>query len=160
MKTFWGMIFLPLVWMALTGDFSAGNFLLGVLLSSLALWLTHPTGEHAPLPYYLRKGWLWLAFGLFFLWELILANLRVTWDILTPRHRMRPAILAIPLEVGTDEEITTLANLITLTPGTLSLDVSGDRRTLYVHAMYVEDVDQFKKDLKRRLERRVKELYR
>lgn len=160
MRGFWGMIFLPLVWMALTGDFSAGNFLVGILISSLALWVAHPAGEGAPLIFYLRRGWRWLLFAGFFLGELTLASLRITWDILTPRHRMRPAILAIPLDIRTDLEITTLANLITLTPGTLSLDVSSDRRVLYIHAMYVEDVEQFKKDIKRRLERRVKELFR
>lgn len=160
MRIFWGVIFLPLVWMALTGDFSAGNFLVGVFFSSLALWLTHPTGEHAPLPYYLRKGRRWFAFGLFFLWELTLASLRITWDIITPRHRMRPAILAIPLDLKTDMEITTLANLITLTPGTLSLDVSSDRKVLYIHAVYVHDVEEFKRDIKRRLERRVMEIMR
>lgn len=160
MRVFWGVIFLPLVWMALTGDFSAGNFLVGVFFSSLALWLTHPTGEHSPLPYYLRKGQLWLSFGLFFLWELILASLRITWDIITPRHRMRPAIIAIPLDLKTDLEITTLANLITLTPGTLSLDVSSDRKFLYIHAVYVHDVEAFKQDIKHRYERRIKEIMR
>ncbi len=160
MRIFWGVIFLPLVWMALTGDFSAGNFLVGAFFSSLALWLTHPSGEQAPLPYYLRKGRRWLAFGLFFLWELTLASLRITWDIITPRHRMRPAILAIPLDLKTDMEITTLANLITLTPGTLSLDVSSDRKVLYIHAVYVHDVEEFKRDIKHRLERRVKEILR
>lgn len=160
MKVFWGMVFLPLVWMALTGDFSAGNFLVGILISSLALWMSHPAGEGAPLVYYLRRAWRWFRFVLFFIGELTMASLRLTWDILTPRHRMRPAILAIPLDIASDEEITTLANLITLTPGTLSLDVSDDRRVLYIHAMYVEDAEQFKRDVKQRLERRVKELFR
>jgi len=160
MNRFWGIIFLPLVWMALTGDFSGGNFILGLLLSSLALWVAHPVGEGVPLIHYVRKGRRWLAFGIFFLRELIWASLRITWDILTPRHRMRPAILAIPLDVKTDLEITTLANLITLTPGTLSLDVSSDRKVLYIHAVYVHDVAAFKKYIKDSLERRVQEVLR
>lgn len=159
MRVLWGIVFLPLVWMALTGDFSAGNFLIGVLISSLARWVTYPAGEGAPLLVYLRKISQWVRFVCFFLYELALASLRITWDIMTPRHRMRPAILGIPLDITTDEEITTLANLITLTPGTLSLDVSSDRKVLYIHAMYVEDTEQFKRDIKERLERRVKELF-
>lgn len=159
MNRFLGVIFLPLVWMALTGDFTGGNFILGLLFSSLALWLTHPVGEGVPLIHYVRKGRRWLAFGGFFLRELVLASLRITWDILTPRHRMRPAILAIPLDVTTDLEITTLANLITLTPGTLSLDVSSDRKTLYIHAVYVHDVEAFKAYVKDSLERRVREVF-
>ncbi len=160
MIRFWGAVFLPVVWMALTGEFSPANFLVGFFFSSLALWLSHPTGEGAPLVHYLGLGWRWLAFSGFFAWELILASLRLFWDILTPRHRMRPAIIAVPLDLKSDLEITFLANLITLTPGTLSLDVSADRRVLYVHAMYVTEIEDFRQDIKRRYERRIKELFR
>ncbi len=161
MIRFLGIFFLPLIWMTLTGDFSAANFILGFALGSLVLWLTHPGGEEGvPLVYYLRKGWLWLAFTLFFVRELVVASLRIAWDIVTPRHRMRPAIVAIPLDLESDLEITTLANFITLTPGTLSLDLSPDRKTLYVHAMYVEDVETFRREIKDNFEVRIKELFR
>jgi multicomponent Na+:H+ antiporter subunit E len=73
---------------------------------------------------------------------------------------MRPAVLGIPLDLEGDLEITFFANIITLTPGTLSLDVSSDRKTLYIHAMYIDDVQQFKQNLKNRLERRIMELLR
>lgn len=144
--------------MALTGDFSAGNFLLGFVISSLALWISHPGGESVPLIFYLKKTVLWTRFLGFFLVELLLASLRVAYDVLTPRHHMRPAVLAIPLDLEGDLEITFFANLITLTPGTLSLDVSSDRKTLYIHAMYVDNVQQFKQNLKNGLERRIMEL--
>ncbi|MDK2847133.1 MAG: multicomponent Na+:H+ antiporter subunit [Desulfuromonadales bacterium] len=160
MKRFWGIFILPLIWMALTGDFSAGNFLLGFVISSLALWISHPGGESVPLIFYLKKIILWTKFLGFFLVELILASLRVAYDVLTPRHHMRPAVLGIPLDLEGDLEITFFANIITLTPGTLSLDVSSDRKTLYIHAMYIDDVQQFKKNLKNRLERRIMELLR
>jgi multicomponent Na+:H+ antiporter subunit E len=158
MKRFWGIIFLPLIWMALTGNFSVGNFLLGFILGSFALWVVHPVGEAAPLIFYLRKTILWIRFIGFFLWEILLASLRVSFDVLTPTHHMRPAVLAIPLDLESDLGITFFANVITLTPGTLSLDVSNDRKTLYIHAMYVDDVQQFKRNLKNRLERRIMEL--
>jgi multicomponent Na+:H+ antiporter subunit E len=158
MKRFWGIFFLPLTWMALTGNFSVGNFFLGFVIGSLALWIVHPTGEVVPLIFYFRKVFLWLKFIGFFLWELQLASLRVAFDVLTVRHHMRPAVLAIPLDLDTDLGITFFANVITLTPGTLSLDVSNDRKTLYIHAMYVDDVEQFKYNLKNRLERRIMEL--
>ena len=57
-------------------------------------------------------------------------------------------------------DLTMLANLLTLTPGSLSLDVSEDRKTLFVHAMYIEDADQFRREVKEGLERRVLELMR
>ena len=70
-----------------------------------------------------------------FVKELILSALKVAWLAVQPRINIRPAIIAYPLTVTTDAQITLLANMITLTPGTLSVDVSADRRTLYIHAI-------------------------
>lgn len=100
-----------------------------------------------------------IGFAVFFARELLLANLRVAWLILRPRRRLRPAIVAVPLDVRSDLAIQLLATTITLTPGTLSLDVASDRRTLYVHVIDVgADVDGFVRDLKATFERRIKEL--
>ncbi len=101
-----------------------------------------------------------ISFFFFYLGEIILANIRVANDILTPRHRMRPAILALPVEVKTDLQLMVLNNLITMTPGTLSLDISPDRKTIYVHAMYVDDVDHVKQVLKESFEHRILEMTR
>jgi multicomponent Na+:H+ antiporter subunit E len=75
---------------------------------------------------------------------------------------MNPAILALPLDVNTDREIVTLATLITFTPGTLSLEISPDRKFLYVHEMYVPngDVEKVKQKLKNGFERRLIQLTR
>ena len=80
----------------------------------------------------------WLSLILLFAKELILSALKVAWLAVQPRMRIRPAIIAYPLTVTTDAQITLLANMITLTPGTLSVDVSADRKTLYVHAIDME----------------------
>jgi multicomponent Na+:H+ antiporter subunit E len=72
---------------------------------------------------------------------------------------MNPAIIAVPLDVKTDMEITLLANVITLTPGTLSLDVSNDKKVLYVHAAYVEDREEFVQDLKNGFEKKLMEIF-
>lgn len=77
----------------------------------------------------------WLLLILLFARELILSALRVAWLALQPKLALRPAIIAYPLTVTTDAQITLLANLITLTPGTLSVDISPDRRTLFIHAI-------------------------
>jgi multicomponent Na+:H+ antiporter subunit E len=73
---------------------------------------------------------------------------------------MRPGIVAIPLDLEGDAAITLLANLVTLTPGALSLDVSPDRTVLYVHTMYMDDAETFRREIKQGFERRVKELLR
>jgi multicomponent Na+:H+ antiporter subunit E len=93
-----------------------------------------------------------------FISELLLANLRMAHDALTPRHRMSPGIIAVPLDVQSDAEIALLSALITLTPGSLALDVSTDRRTLYVHAMYVDSPEAFRRRIKDGFERRVREV--
>jgi multicomponent Na+:H+ antiporter subunit E len=79
----------------------------------------------------------WLSLIALFARELILSALRVAWLVLQPKLKLRPAIIAYPLTVTSDAQITLLANLITLTPGTLSVDVSEDRKTLYIHAIDV-----------------------
>ena len=82
-------------------------------------------------------NWLFLVASL--TWELIRGAVSVAWLALQPRLRLRPAIVAFPLTVTTDSQITLLANMITLTPGTLSMDVSDDRRTLYIHTIDLAD---------------------
>ena len=79
----------------------------------------------------------WLSLIALFVKELILSALKVAWLAVQPRINIRPAIIAYPLTVTTDAQITLLANMITLTPGTLSVDVSEDRRTLFIHAIDV-----------------------
>jgi multicomponent Na+:H+ antiporter subunit E len=103
-----------------------------------------------------------VSFFFFYVWQLILSNLRVAYDVVTPTHYMRPGVIAVPLDAKTDAEITLLANLITLTPGTLSLDLSPDRGVLYVHTMYIDqdDVERARRQIKDNLERRVLELLR
>ena len=112
-----------------------------------------------PSDYFVKVRYA-ISFTLFFLWELLLANLRVAYDVLTPRHHMRPRVIAIPLDARTDVEITALAYFISLTPGTLCLDVSADRRALFIHAMYAPDADALRREIKQGLERRLLELMR
>jgi multicomponent Na+:H+ antiporter subunit E len=147
---------LALVWMILTGQLTPLNFAIGFGLSYLLLWLVQ---RAAGKSIYFKKVPQVLGLTAFFVWELIIANLRVTYDIITPRHYMRPAVIAVPLDLESPAAITLLANLITLTPGTLSLDVTPDRRTLYIHSMHVRDADSFRREIKEGFERYIKEIF-
>ncbi|MEM1158224.1 MAG: Na+/H+ antiporter subunit E [Verrucomicrobiota bacterium] len=93
--------------------------------------------------------WLWkcFCFLMFYIKEVVLSNIRVAYDVLTPTHHMRPGFVAIPLEELTERQTLILANLVTMTPGTLSMDVSSDRRTLYLHAMYIDDLDNVRREI-------------
>ncbi|MBN2364968.1 MAG: hypothetical protein EH225_02405 [Calditrichaeota bacterium] len=101
-----------------------------------------------------------ISFVFFYIWEVILSNFRVAYDILTPRHRMNPGIIALPLEEHTDLELMAIFNLITMTPGTLSLEISPDRKFLYIHAMYVKNPDVLRNELKNKIEKRILEIFR
>ena len=81
----------------------------------------------------------WIRLLAHFVSELVVSGLQVAWLAVQPRLRLRPGFIAYPLTVTSDAQITLLANLITLTPGTLSVDVSGDRRVLYIHALDIAD---------------------
>lgn len=102
------------------------------------------------------------AIGLFFyfLKELTVASLFVAWDVITPRSRVESGVIALPLDVKSDLEITILASLISLTPGTLSLDVSEDKRYLYIHAVYIKggDIEGLKRQIKNGFERKLLEI--
>ncbi|MBI4465738.1 MAG: Na+/H+ antiporter subunit E [Acidobacteria bacterium] len=152
-----GQILIALAWAALTGRFTAVNLLLGFAVGHVILWFLRPFV--GPPRHYARIRQA-IGFFFYFLWELIVANLRVAYDVVTPAHHMRPGVIGIPLDARTDAEITMLANCITLTPGTLSLDVSADRKVLYIHAMYIRDLEQLRRDIKNGLERRVLEVLR
>lgn len=155
MNLFLTNLLLALAWVALTGQYNAANFFAGLMLGFIALYFTHR--GRATNTYTARIKAI-AGFLLFFINELIRANLRVAHDVLTPRHHMRPGIVAIPLDLKTDLEITVLTTLITLTPGTLSLHVTDDRQTLYLHAMYIDDPDRLVRGIKDGFERRVREV--
>ncbi len=143
--------------MFLTGDLDFNKFLEGFLIGfAIVLILKASSGE---TKYFSRIPKL-ISFIIYFTYELILANLKIAMDILTPTHLMKPAIVAIPLDAKTDLEITLLANIITLTPGTLSLDLSKDRKTLYIHAMYVVSAEETIKEIKEGFERKLLEVMR
>lgn len=150
-------VLLALAWVALTGQFTPVNFVAGFGLSYLMLWLAQRA--IGPSSYFGRVRHA-VSFFFFFLWLVTDANLRVAAQILAPRPNLRPAVIAVPLEVKTDFEIVLLANVLTLTPGSLSLDVSDDRRVLYVHLIQVDDVEQARRQIKDRIERRALEMLR
>jgi multicomponent Na+:H+ antiporter subunit E len=149
-----GNILLAIAWAALQGDFSLRTVFTGQVLGYLILVLLVRGGVLERSPY---VGRLHRVAGLagFFLWELVKANLRLALDVLTPRYKIRPGIIAVPLDATTDGQILLLSMLINTTPGSVALDVSPDRKTLYVHVMYMDTPDAARAEIKQGFERRV-----
>ncbi len=156
----WNLI-LMLVWCALFGDFAVKNLVGGFLIGYLMLMLLSSRGVVGS-PRYLRRVRRILSFLGFFLKELVLANIRVARDVVTPGINSKPAIVAVPLSDLSDAEITLLATLVSLTPGTMSMDVSTNRETLYLHVMHLDDGDvaRLRAAIHDGFEARVKEVLR
>ncbi len=83
-------------------------------------------------------------FAVYFLWELVVANAEVALEVVTPRHRMRPGVIRVPIRVRGDFVVTLFANLISLTPGTLTLEVADDKSALFIHGINVSTPEGFR----------------
>ncbi|TVQ64069.1 MAG: Na+/H+ antiporter subunit E [Phycisphaerales bacterium] len=157
MNTFLVNIVLALLWSAAIGEITLPNLMIGFVVGYMVLWFARPLAGPSR---YFNKGPQAVRFLLFYLGQLVLSNFRVAYDVLTPKRHMRPGVIAIPLDAKTDLEITLFANFLTMTPGTLSLDVSEDRKMLYIHAMFIDDPDTLRKEIKEGFERPLLELLR
>lgn len=157
MNLFFINTFIALGYVAVQGQLTLSGLLIGFALGYLALWITQPLYGKSRYFQRVPKSVLLLAS---FIFELLHSNLRVFWDVITPGHISRPGIVGVPLRAETEIEILLIANMISLTPGTLSIDLSDDRRTLYVHVMFLDDPDRFRQSITEGLERRLLEVTR
>jgi multicomponent Na+:H+ antiporter subunit E len=154
-----GNLLLALAWVALQAEVTLGNLVVGHVLGYLIL-LTLVKGGVLPESRYVGKVRMALGLAAFFLRDLVVANLRLARDVVATKHSIRPGIIAVPLDASSDGEILLLTALINLTPGSVALDVSPDRKQLYVHAMYVDSAEAARDEIKNGYERRVLNLLR
>ena len=150
-------IFIAAVFTLLLGSTRISAFVMGFILGYLILWVSSPL---YPDTRYFRKLPKTLNLTAYFLKELVISNLKVAWDVITPGHISRPGIIGVPLTAQTSLEIFLVSNLVSLTPGTLSVDLSEDNKILYVHVMFLEDVEQTRSQIIHGLERRILEVTR
>lgn len=160
------LLLLTLMWVALQGTLTVGNVLLGLGFGAAILRLSAPLFDpEDPMESRrlsegvrpLARTWRVFVLLLVFLRELVVSGLQMAKYTIQPTLQINPAIIEYPLDVQTGREITMLANLISLTPGTLSLDASPDCECLYVHAISVESEDgsEVIADIKGSLEKHV-----
>lgn len=151
-------ILLAIAWAALQGQYTLSNLLVGyglgyVVLAALA------RGGVLPGSYRNRVRAV-IALAWFLVRAFVVANVRMAIDVLRPRRVLTPGIVRVPLEVRDDYEILMLTTLINLTPGTIALDVSTDRKWMYLHVMHVSDPDVVRAEIKGSFERRVLDILR
>ena len=151
------MSWLTLLWIMLWGDLSWANLLGGVAIAALVV-LVARLDSASLRPTYFHPHWA-LVYVAVLIWQLVLSNLRLAVEILTPSDGTHTAIIAVPIRGGSDAVVNLVANSITLTPGTMTMDVTRHVReeydydgdgivdemtagaVLYVHCLYGEDVE-------------------
>jgi len=146
---------IAIVWMFLSTSLTAQTFMIGYLIGLLIIFIMR---KYFKKRFYLSRVWAVLKLGLIFLKELAMSNIAVLRIVLQPKMDIEPSIFAFPTDLQQNWEITLLSNLITLTPGTLVVHVSDDQRTLYIHAIDVDDVNEEIESIKNTFEKAIKEV--
>lgn len=150
-------ILLTIVWVFLTGTLDFVNFTFGFILSFFVLWITTPNAKKNK--YFIGVPRI-ISFVFYFLYELVIANIQVAKAAVSPSLKMEPGIVNYPLDAKTDLEITFLSSIINLTPGTLSIDVSEDKKVMYIHVFDMKDKDKFIAEIKNGFEKRILDIVR
>ncbi len=157
MKVFGWNLALALAWCALAGRLTVTDLLVGYAIGYGVLGWVVPS---AAARTYVQRIPRLIEFIVVYAAEVIVSSLRIAWEIITPVPRRRPGIIVVPLDLETDTEIALLANLITFTPGTVTIDIAEDRSHLVVHDMFIHDPDAARAHIKQRYERLVMRLMR
>lgn len=161
-------LLLGAVWCVLTRVEGVVDVAAGLLIGLVVAWLLgsrpRPLGDHEPAPLGAARlpGRVWaiLSLAAFFLWELVLSNLRVALLVVRPRKEIRTAILDVPVSVGSERELALLADLVTLTPGTLTIDAAPDGSSLRIHVLSSTDPEQVRVEIQQGLAPRVRRVFR
>lgn len=158
-KNFLLNLLLSLVWVALTGHLNYTNFMFGFIMGFFILWLLARVSKVEERNYFYRVPKI-ILFIFSFFYDMIQANIEVTREIMTPELNMTPGIIAYEHKLKTDFEITMMTNLIALTPGTMVLKISDDKKILYIHGLYVRDKEKFIERMRNGLEKKLIEIIR
>lgn len=149
--------FIAVVWMFMTSSLTASTFVIGYIIGLLLIIMTRRFFKGR---LYVWRVWSAIKLTLIFFRELLMSNISVLMLVIKPKLSLQPMIFAMPTELEQDWEITLLSSLITLTPGTIVIHVSDDQRTLYIHAIDVDDVDEAIDSIKTTFERAIMEVSR
>lgn len=150
-------LILAVVWVLLQNDVTAGMVVFGIILGIIIPWITQIWWPNTPQGFRMGKM---ISYSVMVIWDIMVANVQVAWIVLTvPNSKLKPAWIVVPLELKAPEAITLLAGTITLTPGTVSADLSDEGHSLLVHVLHTDDPDEVRDQIKSRYERRLVEIF-
>lgn len=150
-------IIIAITWMFLQNNYTITSFTFGYGIGLVILFILR---RFLVFNFYLRRVWAIIKLILLFIIELIKANIDVIKIVLSPKLTNQPGIVAVTTRLDSEVEITLLAALISLTPGTVSMDFSEDSKTIYIHAINVPDKEAMIEDIHNSFERAIKEVTR
>ena len=150
-------LFISFMWMFLSEDYSLPSFLFGYIIGAVLIYLLN---RFFPSRFYLYPIYRIIILILIFIRELILSNISIVKLVYGRKLDFEPGIFEMPVEVTRDWEITLLANLITLTPGTLTVAISDDRKRFFIHAMDIDDKEESIHEIKNTFEKAIMEVTR
>lgn len=148
--------FLWVIWLLLNNTTAMGHVVLGGLLAIFIPWLT---SSFWPEKIVIKRPWLLIKYILVVLFEIMVANVVVAKLILGRSNKLNPGFIHYELQLKSPVGIGLLANTISLTPGTVSCDLSEDRRFLLIHSLHIDDVATIKADIHRKFERPLKDIF-
>ncbi|WP_332690783.1 Na+/H+ antiporter subunit E [Halalkalibacter lacteus] len=148
-------IFIAFIWAFLQNSYTGVDFLVGYVIGILILFVLR---RFLHFDFYFRRIWAIIKLTLLFFKELILANVDVIKIVLSPKLNIQPGIVEVPTQLETEWELTLLASLISLTPGTLSMDFSDDNKYIYVHSIHVPDKEEMIREIHNTFERAILEV--
>jgi multicomponent K+:H+ antiporter subunit E len=150
-------LLLILSWMLLVNQIKIGSLVMAVILGTVIPLITAPYWPKRPT---LRNLPAMIGYILIVLYDIVKSNFMVARIVLfMPKSSMKSAWVAVPLDLRTPEAITVLAGTITMTPGTVTSDMSADGRTLLVHCLHAPDPDGVRDEIKSRYEARLKRIF-
>lgn len=148
---------IAVMWMFLSETYSLSSFAAGYILGIVLLLVLN---RFIPDSFYLKRVYKIVMLVLLFLKELVTSNIDIVKLVYKPKLEFEPGIFALPVDLKSNWEITLLANLITLTPGTLTVAVSDDNTHLYIHAMDIDDIEDEIHSIKNTFEKAISEVTR
>lgn len=133
------IVWLTLVWVTLWEAVTWANVAGGLVIAFAVALLLPPREVRTSVGF---RPLATTKLFLYFLWELLVASSQVIWEIITPQDHTRPAVVAVQTRSTVPGHIAAVANMISLTPGTLSLEVDHDTRTIYIHVLHLDSFEE------------------
>lgn len=145
-----------LIWLLLNNTVALGHIVLGALLAVFIPWFSAGFWQEKVT---IRRPWLLAKFVCVVIYQILIANMMVARLILTNQNKLQPGFLSVPLELTSPLAISLLANTISLTPGTVSCDLSEDQKSLLIHALHINDAEATVTEIKHMFEQPLKEIF-